>query len=287
MIGNFHLLFISLLARLAISQFNPLWQATPYIEAVSYTVLNNNHMAVSPFTLAVTFTSIFTTPKLAISNHSSISAIPSIRFTPGNVLAFRVYDTSLTSTGFTHNLVIPSTNTSLAFLTCRYIVFNTAILTKEFQVYSVGNQAGTPPCYLGTTINTTPNGLNRFENFGVALSAAATVANGPVCLPFLSGITATSNDHFQVNLTCSILAASASQATVTATVYASTSVSLLSFYLIVWDPVVLASQSFFFADSAITSTYYNVQKTFLTLSKGYIDKNYIGGLTSFSAFSNQ
>lgn len=117
---------------IANGQYNPLWQATPYIEAVSYTVLNNNHMAVSPFTLAVTFTSIFTSPQLALSITSYHSAIPSIRFTPSNVLAFRVYETSLTSTGFTHNLVIPNTNTSLAFLTCRYIVFNTAILTKEF-----------------------------------------------------------------------------------------------------------------------------------------------------------
>lgn len=143
MIGNLHLLLLSLLAMVIMGQYSPLWQATPYIEAVSYTVLNNNHMAVSPFTLAVTFTSIFTTPKLAISIASSYSAIPSIRFTPGNVLAFRVYDTSLTTTGFTHNLVIPNTNTSLAFLTCRYIVFNTGILTKEFQVYSVADQAGT------------------------------------------------------------------------------------------------------------------------------------------------
>lgn len=143
MIRNLYLLMLSLLAMLTKAQFNPLWQATPYIEAVSYTVLNNNHVVSSPYTLAVTFTSVFTTPKLAISIFSHYAAIPSIRFTPGNVLAFRVYDTSLTSTGFTHNLVITSTNTSLAFLTCRYIVFNTAILTKEFQVYSVANQAGT------------------------------------------------------------------------------------------------------------------------------------------------
>lgn len=143
MIGKADLLFLCLLALLSRGQYSPLWQATPYIEAVSYSVLSNNHMAVSPFTLTVTFTSIFTTPKIAISTAAPYPAIPSIRFTPGNALAFRVYDTSLTSTGFTHNLVIPNTNTSLAFLTCRYIVFNTGILTKEFQVYSVADQAGT------------------------------------------------------------------------------------------------------------------------------------------------
>lgn len=66
MIRNLHLLILSLLTMVAMGQYSPLWQATPYIEAVSYTVINNNHMAVSPFTLAVTFTSIFTTPKLAI-----------------------------------------------------------------------------------------------------------------------------------------------------------------------------------------------------------------------------
>ena len=111
------------------------------------------------------------------------------------------------------------------------------------------------------------------------------MANSPVCLPFLAGATGTSADYYQLNITCAFT--SSTTATVTARVYPNTIISNISFYLVVWDPVVLAVQSYIFVDYAITTTYYNVQKAFLTLPYGYIDANYFGGFASFSTTINQ
>lgn len=118
------------------------------------------------------------------------------------------------------------------------------------------------------------------------MASAATLANRPLCLPFLTGATGTSADtNYQLNLSCSI--SSSTSATVTATVYPSTKVTFLTFYLIVWDPALLAVQSYLFVDYATTTTYYNVQKTFLSLPNGYYESNYFGGFASFSTTINQ
>ncbi len=119
---------------------------------------------------------------------------------------------------------------------------------------------------LGVNIQGIPNGNYRSDNYAVTLNPSVTVANSPVCLPFLAGATGTSADYYQLNITCAFT--SSTTATVTARVYPNTIISTISFYLVVWDPVVLAIQSYIFVDYAITTTYYNVQKTFLTLPYG-------------------
>ncbi len=55
----------------------------------------------------------------------------------------------------------------------------------------------------------------------------------------------------------------------------------------VWDPVILAAQSFFFVDYATTTTYYNSQKSPLSLPYGYLDLGYFGGMASFSTTAMQ
>lgn len=74
---------------------------------------------------------------------------------------------------------------------------------------------------------------------------------------------------------------------VTATVSPSTTVSLVSFYVVVWDPVILAEQSYLFVDYAVTTTYYNTQSSPLTLRYGYLDLGYCGGMASFSTSALQ
>lgn len=141
----------------------------------------------------------------------------------------------------------------------RYIVFNTFILTKEFQTYQAVDQTSPP--------------------YTVTISTV-TMANNPVCMPFLAGITASSTDNYQVNMTCAITASTT--ATITILLYTTTTLQKLSYYLVIWDPVVLAAQSFFFVDYATTTTYYNTQKSPLSLPYGYIDLGYFGGMASFS-----
>lgn len=102
---------------------------------------------------------------------------------------------------------------------------------------------------------------------------------------FLAGITGTTSDYYQLNLTCSV--STASSATVTATAYPSTIISSLTFYLLIWDTSNLAVKSNYFVDYAIATTYYGTQKTFLSLPYGYLDLSYLGGVSSFSYNNNQ
>jgi hypothetical protein len=140
--------------------------------------------------------------------------------------------------------------------------------------------------YLGVNIQASPNGAYRSDTYSVTLTPSATVANSPVCLPFLTGATGTSTDgNYQLNISCAI--SNSASATVTATVFPSTKITKITFYLVVWDPIVLAVQCYFFVDYATTTTYYNVQKTFLSLPYGYIDTSYLGGFASFSTTINQ
>lgn len=57
-------------------------------------------------------------------------------------MGFKQYDSGLSASGFTHNLVINDVNTTIYYMISRYTVFNTAILTKEFQTYTQTDQTG-------------------------------------------------------------------------------------------------------------------------------------------------
>lgn len=81
-------------------------------------------------------------------------------------------------------------------------------------------------------------------------------------------------------MTCLVI--NANTIRISATVSIATLVSKFSFYAIVWDTAQLALRSFFFVDYAITSTYYNEQKSYISTPKGFFDTNYIAGLNSFS-----
>lgn len=105
----------------------------------------------------------------------------------------------------------------------RYIVFNTFILTKEFQTYSLANQADTATGKIGDS--TTPTA--RTSTFSATLTPAAVLINNPICMAFLAGITATSTDNYQVNITCAIT--TTATADITVTVYPTTIVQLISF----------------------------------------------------------
>jgi hypothetical protein len=98
-------------------------------------IVSNGQKVTGTYTLPVTFSSIFSTPKLAL-------AIQQLRIINGNSMEFKQFDTNLVDTGFTHNLDISDATTIIYYLVCRYIVFNTAVLTKEFQTYYQADQAG-------------------------------------------------------------------------------------------------------------------------------------------------
>jgi cysteine-rich repeat protein len=169
----------------------------------------------------------------------------------------------------------------------RYIVFDTSILTTEFQAYLVNPQAGKPSPYVGTNIAATPNGQYRTDNFALTLAPAATVVSTATtnCLVFLNGVTGTTTDFYQLNLTCTVQ--SSTSAKVTAVAYPSTVISSLTYYLLIWDTANLAIKSEYFVDYAITTTYYGTQKTFFSLPYGYLDFAYLGGISSFSYNNNQ
>jgi hypothetical protein len=75
----------------------------------------------------------------------------------------------------------------------------------------------------------------------MVLSPAATVVSTPICLVFLAGVTGSTTDFYQLNLTCTVQTPNA--ATVTATAYPSTVINTVSFYMLVWDAANLAKQS--------------------------------------------
>ncbi len=110
------------------------------------------------------------------------------------------------------------------------------------------------------------------------------MAQSPTCVPFVTGVTATSVDYYQLNVTCSITASTT--ATVSVTVHPNTLVSSLTVHMFVYDSVALAVTSVYFVDYTITSSYQGVQKVFMSLPKGYFDTNFIGGFASFSIVNN-
>lgn len=116
------------------------------------------------------------------------------------------------------------------------------------------------------------------------LSPTFNMAGSPVCIPWLTGVTTTTTDFYQLNLTCAITAANT--ATLTGVVHPNTKVTLLTIYILIYDPVALAVNSIYFVDYALTTTFYGVQKTFIYLPYGYFDNDYIGGLASFSMINN-
>lgn len=138
--------------------------------------------------------------------------------------------------------------------------------------------------YQGGNLASSPDGTYRTDNFNVALSPSLSMSGQPTCIVFLAGVDCLQSTDYQLNLTCTVTAAST--AIVKGTVYPSTQVSNFSIYVVAWDPVYLAVQSYYFVDYAITTTYYNVQKSFITLPYGYIDRDYIGGTSCFSTSNN-
>jgi hypothetical protein len=54
------------LNALVLSQFSPIWQSSPYIEAKTLIIVNNNQKTYGNYTLTVTFGSTYTTPTLAL-----------------------------------------------------------------------------------------------------------------------------------------------------------------------------------------------------------------------------
>jgi hypothetical protein len=168
------------------------------------------------YQLPVTYSRTFGTFKLALS-------IPQLRVINGYSLGFRQSAATPSSTGFTHVLDITDTTTSIYYMQARYIVFNTLILTKEFQTYSLVNKAETTAGKIGDT--TTPTA--RTSVFTATLAPAAVLADKPNCMAFLTGITATSTDNYQVNITCAIT--TTATADISVTVYPTTIVQLISF----------------------------------------------------------
>lgn len=104
------------------------------------------------------------------------------------------------------------------------------------------------------------------------------------CLSFFNGMTATSADHYQLNLSCSVTATTT--ATLVATVHSDTKITILTVYLLVWDNTFLFIAALYFVDSAICRSLYGVQQNYFTLPYNYIDTSYIGGLGSFSTRDN-
>ena len=126
---------------------------------------------------------------------------------------------------------------------------------------------------------------SRSESFTHTLNPTLSMTGTPKCAAWITGLTASSTDYYQLNETCSVTAANT--ATVATTVYSTTLVTSLTFYIISWDETQLATESYYFVDYATTTITYNSQQTFYSPSNGVIDNNYIGGLGSFSITDNQ
>lgn len=109
-------------------------------------------------------------------------------------------------------------------------------------------------------------------------------SQSPVCVPFVTGVTATSTDYYQLNITCAVTGSTT--ATLTGTVHSSTLISALTVYIFVYDSTHLAVKSLYFVDHTITTTYQGTQTVFASLPQGYYDINFIGGLASFSITNN-
>ncbi len=71
-----------------------------------------------------------------------------------------------------------------------------------------------------------------------------TITNDVYCLAYLAGFTATSNDNYQANITCSIFTANSLKIDVT--VHSDTKISALNLYLLLFDRTHLAIASLYF-----------------------------------------
>jgi len=69
-------------------------------------------------------------------------------------------------------------------------------------------------------------------------------------------------------------------------VHPNTRITDLTIYVFFYDSKFLAVTSTYFVDYALTSVFYGTQTAFITLSQGYIDNDYIGGISSFSMVNN-
>lgn len=97
--------------------------------------MSNAQKTTGTYSLTVTFAYSFASRQLALT-------LPQLRVINGYSLGFKQYETGLSATGFTHNLLIDDPSTTIYYMITRYIVFNTAVLTKEFQTYTLTDQTG-------------------------------------------------------------------------------------------------------------------------------------------------
>ncbi len=105
-----------------------------------------------------------------------------------------------------------------------------------------------------------------------------------VCVPFVTGVSALSVDHYQLNITCAMSSPTAFR--LSATVHTNTQITALTVYVVLYDSTNLAILSLYFADYTIATTYLGTQTTTASLPNGYFDQNFIGGLSSFSFQNN-
>ncbi len=106
-----------------------------------------------------------------------------------------------------------------------------------------------------------------------------------ICVPFVTGIKATSPDHYQLNITCSMNTLG-DAFILQSFVHPNTQITDLTVYVVIYDPTNLAVLSLYFPDYTITTTYLGTQTTFVSQPKGFFDQNFIGGLSSFSFQNN-
>lgn len=102
----------------------------------------------------------------------------------------------------------------------------------------------------------------------------------PVCVPFLTGVTANSSNFYQLNLTCTFTGPN--KFNITGVVHPNIFITSLTVYIIAYDTTKLSSQSIYFADYTKTTAYLGTQTVFASLPFGYYDSNFMGGLSSFS-----
>jgi len=117
-----------------------------------------------------------------------------------------------------------------------------------------------------------------------SLAFGFNLAQNPVCIPFLGGINANSIDYYQLNLTCSITASTSFS--LSATAHPNTVVSELTVYIVAYDSTDLAAKFIYYVDYTNSATYQGTQTIFASLPYGYLDSNFIGGLSSFSMQHN-
>jgi len=138
--------------------------------------------------------------------------------------------------------------------------------------------------YNSANINYTAAGTT-LQNINFAASDfSLSNPSASVCVPFVTGFEATSVDHYQLNISCSIN--SSSSFNLQTYVHPNTEIKKLTVYVVIYDSTNLTALYIYFPDYTITTTYLGTQTTFASLPQGLFDQNFIGGLSSFSFQNN-